>query len=57
MKGQFLGRKGAGQGHAWTCCAVDMLKVTQQGAEPAYGVDANRGVLDWVHNGQLAACD
>jgi len=33
-KGQFWGRKGADPGHARTCPAVDILNVTQQGAEP-----------------------
>jgi len=32
-EGQFWGQKRAGPEHARTCVVVDILKVTQQGAE------------------------
>jgi len=34
VKGQFWEEEVAGPGHASTCLAVDILKVTQQGAAP-----------------------
>jgi len=33
-KGQFWGRNGVDPGHARACPTVDILKATQQGAEP-----------------------
>jgi len=34
--GNFEGKKGLAQGHAWTCLTVDILKATQQGAAPVW---------------------
>jgi len=34
VKRQFWGRKGSDPGHVRTCLTVDILKATQQGAEP-----------------------
>ena len=47
--GDFEGKIGW-PGHARMCPAVDILKVTQQGAEPVWS-DADWGVVDGVHVG------
>ena len=44
MEGQFWGQQGVGSGHAQT------LKVTQQW-QNQYSVDADWGLLDWMHIG------